>query len=203
MGHMVRRDEEDDFAPSPYEAAWDAVRAGLKRSVGPRTFDGWLKPVTLVDFDSATATVCLAAPSDFMATWVETHFAEQLLAAWKAMLPQVARISIAAATEAQRPALFAIDEPARNPPRQSSRMPHPNRSPRPPAAAASRRATASTRSLWARPMKWPTTPGQDDGGGRRDGVQPIIPPRRHRPWQDALDACDGAGVPRPPAWVRW
>ncbi|WP_203234650.1 chromosomal replication initiator protein DnaA [Sphingomonas solaris] len=111
----MERDEHDDIAPSPFEAAWDAVRAGLKRTVGARTFDGWLKPVTLVGFDAEAATVRLAAPSDFMASWVETHFAEQLLGAWKAMLPQVARVSIAAGGDAPRPALFVVEEEAEAP----------------------------------------------------------------------------------------
>ena len=116
MVKPVRRDEQDDFAPSPYEAAWEAVRAGLKRSIGARTFDGWVKPVTLVGFDADTATVSLAAPSDFMATWVETHFAEQILAAWRVMLPQVARIAIAAGADSPKPALFAIADEAKREP---------------------------------------------------------------------------------------
>jgi chromosomal replication initiator protein len=104
------RMEQDDRGPSPYEAAWDAVRAGLKRSIGARTFDGWLKPVTLIGFDAEAATVRLAAPSDFMANWVETHFAEQLLGAWRAMLPQVNKVSIAAGSDAPKPALFVVAE---------------------------------------------------------------------------------------------
>ncbi|AGH50786.1 chromosomal replication initiation protein [Sphingomonas sp. MM-1] len=95
-----------DQAPSPFEAAWEAIRASLRKSCGARTFDGWLKPVTLVEFDSDEATVRLAAPSDFMANWVETHFAEQLLQAWRAMLPQVSKVAISA--DGGRPALFTI-----------------------------------------------------------------------------------------------
>lgn len=100
MGH------EGDAGPSPFEAAWEAVRGGLRRSCGARTFDGWLKPVTLLGFDTDTATVRLCAPSDFMANWVETHFAEQLLAAWRALLPHVRSVAIeAAAGDSPRAAL--------------------------------------------------------------------------------------------------
>ncbi|ARS25683.1 chromosomal replication initiation protein [Sphingomonas sp. KC8] len=102
-----------DSGPSPFEAAWDAIRTSLRRTCGPRTFDGWLKPVTLIDFDAADATIRLAAPSDFMANWVSTHFAEQLLQAWRAMLPQVARVTIVADTS--RAALFDAAEPASAP----------------------------------------------------------------------------------------
>ena len=97
-----------DVAPSPIEAAWDAIRTSLRKSIGARTFDGWLKPLTLTSFESATGMVSLAAPSDFMANWVTTHFAEQLLNAWRAMLPEVRGVSVEAAPGATRPALFAV-----------------------------------------------------------------------------------------------
>lgn len=102
--------EADDAALlSPAEAAWTAIRAGLRRDCGVRTFDGWLKPLTLVDFDFESGVVSLAAPSDFMANWVETHFAERLLLAWRAMLPPVRRIVIVAG--ATRPVLDELPEP--------------------------------------------------------------------------------------------
>ena len=94
-------------APSPVEAAWDAIRASLRKSIGVRTFDGWLKPLTLGGFDADTGTVTLSAPSDFMANWVTTHFAEQLVQAWRAMLPQVEAVKVEA-TGSARPALFAM-----------------------------------------------------------------------------------------------
>jgi len=106
---------KEDFGPSPYEAAWEAIRTGLRRTCGARTFDGWLKPVMLAGFDAEAATVRLVAPSDFMANWVETHFSEQLLAAWRAMLPQVRKVAIEAGAGGARPPLFVVEpepEPA-------------------------------------------------------------------------------------------
>nr|WP_299595639.1 chromosomal replication initiator protein DnaA [Sphingomonas bacterium] len=91
-------------SPSPAEAAWAAIRANLRRRCGPRTFDGWLKPIVLTGLDADTGEVRLALPSDFMAQWVETHFAEQLLAAWKAMLPQVRTVIIEAGATPPRSA---------------------------------------------------------------------------------------------------
>ena len=37
---------------APLDAAWDSIRAGLRRDLGARTFDGWLKPAELGDFDA-------------------------------------------------------------------------------------------------------------------------------------------------------
>ena len=68
--------------------AWEAIRANLRRDCGARTFDGWLRPIALGDFDSASGTLRLQLPSQFMADWVQTHFAERLSLAWKAKLPE-------------------------------------------------------------------------------------------------------------------
>ena len=90
---------------SPVEAAWDAIRLSLRRSCGERTFDGWLKPLKLAGHDAEAGAVRLAAPSAFMASWVQTHFAEQLAAAWRAMLPDVVTVLI----EAPDRAMFSAD----------------------------------------------------------------------------------------------
>src|SRR5437868_3791911 len=74
--------------------AWEVIRANLRRDCGARTFDGWLRPIALGDFDAASATLRLQLPSQFMADWVQTHFAERLTLAWKASVPQVRQLRI-------------------------------------------------------------------------------------------------------------
>jgi chromosomal replication initiator protein len=98
---------------TPMEAAWDAIRLSLRRSCGDRIFDGWLKPLALGECDLDSGEVRLTAPSAFMAEWVESHFAEQITAAWRAMLPHVGRVTIVAGSEtAQRATFAAAPEPA-------------------------------------------------------------------------------------------
>jgi chromosomal replication initiator protein len=97
-----------DGTSSPVEAAWEAIRSSLRRSIGARTFDGWLKPLSLGRLESETGTVFLSAPSDFMANWVSTHFSDQLLQAWRAMLPHIRAVSVEADATAPRPTLFAV-----------------------------------------------------------------------------------------------
>ena len=104
----------------PIEAAWGAIRQSLRRSCGERIFDGWLKPLALIGHDLDSGEVRLGAPSAFMANWVQSHFAEQLGAAWRAMLPQVHRVLIETAADAPSRSLFeappepqpAVEEPA-------------------------------------------------------------------------------------------
>ena len=97
----------DQDGQSPVEAAWDAIRQSLRKSCGERAFDGWLKPLVLADHDLGSGEVRLAAPSAFMANWVRTHFAEQLAAAWRAMLPDIIRVEI----DSPERAVFSADVP--------------------------------------------------------------------------------------------
>ncbi|KKC24422.1 chromosomal replication initiator protein DnaA [Sphingomonas sp. SRS2] len=92
--------------------AWETIRAGLRRSIGVRTFDGWLKPLALGDCDLAVGTLRLVAPSEFMANWVTTHFIEHLLHGWRALLPQIRSVSIVAASGLDRPVMFSADAAA-------------------------------------------------------------------------------------------
>ncbi len=100
----------------PIELAWGSIRAGLRRDCGTRTFDNWLKPSRLVGYDEDEACVRIALPSQFMATWVETHHGERLLHAWRAHLPQVRRVIVSAGIDAAKPALFTIAPPSESEP---------------------------------------------------------------------------------------
>ena len=78
----------------PIVAAWESIRANLRRDCGARTFDGWLRPIALGGFDTGTGTLRLELPSQFMADWVQTHFAERLALAWRQRLADVRQIRI-------------------------------------------------------------------------------------------------------------
>ena len=80
--------------PDQFQVAWAAIRAGLRADVGARTFDHWLKPVELVGYNDADNIVRLSLPSDFMASWVSSHYTDRLTLAWRAMLPQVRSVRI-------------------------------------------------------------------------------------------------------------
>ena len=63
---------------APLEAAWDSIRSGLRRDLGARTFDGWLKPAELGSFEPDNGSLDLVMPSQFMADWVRSHFGERI-----------------------------------------------------------------------------------------------------------------------------
>ncbi len=101
---------------APLEAAWDSIRGGLRRDLGVRTFDGWLKPATLGAFDPDSGSLEILMPSQFMADWVRSHFGERLTLAWKTVLPIVQEVRVAAAADAPRPSPLLILENVPEPP---------------------------------------------------------------------------------------
>ena len=90
------------------EGHWEAIRTGLRRDLGASMFDNWLKPARLLGFDEETGAVHLALPSEFLANWAETHYAERLFHAWRVRLPSVRHVAIVAAPEVPTPALFEM-----------------------------------------------------------------------------------------------
>jgi len=88
--------------------AWDAVRTGLRRDCGARTFDHWLKPIGLGRFRAREATVEMVLPSAFMARWVESHFAERLTLAWRAAGCGVRAVDIVAGDSAEERSVYAL-----------------------------------------------------------------------------------------------
>ena len=105
-----------DSVLSPLDAAWDAIRTGLRRDLGARTFDGWLKPAELGKLESETGELELVMPSQFMADWVRSHFGERLTLAWKAVLPLVRSVRIIASPDGPKPAPLLILEEIPAPP---------------------------------------------------------------------------------------
>ena len=84
----------DDSGNDVLETAWQEIRKTLRQSVGARSFDHWLKPVSLTGWKEEDGAIRLSLPSEFMASWVRTHHGERLTQAWKAISPQVRSVRI-------------------------------------------------------------------------------------------------------------
>jgi len=93
---------------------WEVIRAGLRRDCGARTFDGWLRPISLGAFDPESGMLRLDLPSQFMADWVQTHFAERLGLAWRAQSDAVHSIVIGTGGTAPKTAAV-VEIPAPEP----------------------------------------------------------------------------------------
>ncbi len=77
-----------------FQQSWEAIRKALRQSIGARSFDHWLKPVTLAGYCEQDRAVRLALPSEFMASWVRSHHGDRIFQAWKAAHPEVREVRI-------------------------------------------------------------------------------------------------------------
>ncbi|WP_347718132.1 chromosomal replication initiator protein DnaA [Sphingomonas sp.] len=106
----VRPSTVTDPVTAPLDAAWESIRAGLRRDLGARTYDGWLKPAEIGEFNADSGELAISMPSQFMADWVRSHFGDRLNLAWRATLPLVREVRIVAAADAPKPSPLLILE---------------------------------------------------------------------------------------------
>ncbi|PZQ23982.1 MAG: chromosomal replication initiator protein DnaA [Sphingopyxis macrogoltabida] len=84
---------------------WPRVAEGLRRDLGARTFDHWLKPVRFADYCTLSGAVTLETASRFSANWINERFGERLVLAWRQHLPAVRLVTVrgGAASESAAP----------------------------------------------------------------------------------------------------
>lgn len=88
--------------------AWDAIRAGLRRDVGARLFEQWLRPLRLGALCRDTGTLELCAGSDFSASFITGQFGDRLKLAWRAADVGVREVRIVRAVSAPGIASAAV-----------------------------------------------------------------------------------------------
>ena len=90
-------------------AAWVRVRTALRAESGDHNFDAWLAPLALVGSDGDRVT--LAAPSAFLADWVNSNFVDKLRLHWAAQRPGTRQVSITVMTAAAASAALPTATP--------------------------------------------------------------------------------------------
>ena len=93
------------------QAAWSRVQARLRADLGDAAFRSWIRPLSLVSAEEGA--VVIAAPTRFMRDWLETHYAEKLVAAWSENRAEDAQVSIICAP---------VDRPAETAPAALARV---------------------------------------------------------------------------------
>ena len=93
------------------QSEWDRVLGQLKQEVGETAYRRWLAPVSMQRIDGGEAII--GAPARFFRDWIAAHYADRILALWRAQNRQVKRVSViviprspppAAAIRRRRPA---------------------------------------------------------------------------------------------------
>ncbi|MEM6942674.1 MAG: chromosomal replication initiator protein DnaA, partial [Pseudomonadota bacterium] len=92
------------------ETLWNNVVVGLRRDIGDDAVDKWLSQVRLERLSNDLAV--LKAPTRFYSDWVERSYGTALLRAFRAVRPEVRRISIEAADEPASTAAAVARRPA-------------------------------------------------------------------------------------------
>ncbi|MFT3966634.1 MAG: chromosomal replication initiator protein DnaA [Sphingobium sp.] len=87
-------DDGHSASGAALDAAWEAIRAGLRRDIGARLFDQWLRQLSLGDFCAPTGTLDLTAPSEFAANFVASNYGARLTLAWRAQNAGVAEVRV-------------------------------------------------------------------------------------------------------------
>ncbi|MET0239270.1 MAG: chromosomal replication initiator protein DnaA [Sphingobium sp.] len=104
------RDNGDggDASASALDGAWEAVRAGLRRDLGTRLFDQWLRQLGLGAFCAPTGTLDLTAPSEFAANFVASNYGPRLALAWRAQNVGVTEVRVVRRSGLARPLSLAV-----------------------------------------------------------------------------------------------
>jgi chromosomal replication initiator protein len=71
---------------------WSRVKQRLRAEVGDDIFSSWFARMDLDSIEDEA--VRLSVPTRFLKSWIQAHYAERVLACWKAERPEVRRIDI-------------------------------------------------------------------------------------------------------------
>ena len=80
---------------------WNRVRERLKSNVGDDIFNSWFARMELEATEADT--VRLSVPTRFLKSWVQSHYADRLLACWQEEAPTLSRIELTVRSAVIRP----------------------------------------------------------------------------------------------------
>ncbi|MDC7788462.1 chromosomal replication initiator protein DnaA [Rhodoplanes sp. TEM] len=84
---------------------WTRVKGRLRAEVGEDIFSSWFARMELESVE--TETVRLSVPTRFLKSWIQSHYAERVLACWQGEEPLVRRIDLSVRSAMMRPAVAA------------------------------------------------------------------------------------------------
>src|ERR1700754_5305981 len=71
---------------------WSRVKGRLRSSVGEDVYTSWFARMGLEGVQDES--VHLSVPTRFLKRWIQAHYAERVLSAWQAEMPEVHRIDL-------------------------------------------------------------------------------------------------------------
>ena len=89
---------------------WTRVKARLQAEVGEDIFSSWFARMELEGIEEDT--VRMSVPTRFLRSWIQSHYAERVLACWQAEEAKLIRIDLAVRTAVLRQAITPPAKPA-------------------------------------------------------------------------------------------
>jgi chromosomal replication initiator protein len=91
---------------------WSRVKGRLRAEVGEDIYSSWFARMDLEGIDEDT--VRMSVPTRFLRSWIQSHYAERVLACWQAEQEKVGRIELTVRSAVLRPLVVKTPEaPAR------------------------------------------------------------------------------------------
>jgi len=82
--------------------SWSRVKERLRAEVGDDVYSSWFARMDLEGIEDGG--VRLSVPTRFLKSWIQSHYAERVLACWQAQDPQVGRIELIVRSAVLKPA---------------------------------------------------------------------------------------------------
>src|SRR5665213_1675936 len=82
---------------------WSRVKGRLRAEVGDDVYSSWFARMDLEAIEEGT--VRLSVPTRFLKSWIQSHYAERVLACWQAEQTQVGRIELTVRSAVLRTAI--------------------------------------------------------------------------------------------------
>ena len=82
---------------------WSRVKGRLRAEVGDDVYSSWFARMDLEAIEDGT--VRLSVPTRFLKSWIQSHYAERVLACWQAEQAQVGRIELTVRSAVLRSAI--------------------------------------------------------------------------------------------------
>jgi chromosomal replication initiator protein len=74
------------------QESWSRVKERLRTEVGEDVYSSWFARMDLEAVEQGT--VRLSVPTRFLKSWIQSHYAERVLACWQAQASQVSRVEL-------------------------------------------------------------------------------------------------------------
>lgn len=97
----LRQKNVSDLAP-----VWQQLCVGLRRDIGARSFDRWLKAVAPGSYCSESGRLELNAPSEFSANFINSQFGDRLRLAWRSADVGVREVDVRGARNGVAPRML-------------------------------------------------------------------------------------------------